>query len=188
MVQRIALLGSDISHAVKFSEILNVEEHPDYWADSGARVHAIWGEDPKRTAEVARQVKIPVVASTPQEAVAESDLVFVITRDGGTHLEGEGGYALAEYLFTRRWSVGTRVDYVHSCPGFPNSLCTRIESDKDIEDRREWAASGILTFKPSRFLNFRLQYKHTDRNYAEDSDEILAQALFIIGFERPGPF
>lgn len=108
--------------------------------------------------------------------------------DGGTHLEGEGGYALAEYLFTRRWSVGTRVDYVHSCPGFPNSLCTRIESDKDIEDRREWAASGILTFKPSRFLNFRLQYKHTDRNYAEDSDEILAQALFIIGFERPGPF
>jgi len=87
MVQRIAFLGSDNSHAEKFPEILNVEGHPDYWADSGARVQAIWGEDPQRTAEVARKVKIPVVASTPQEAVAESDMVFVIPRDGGTHLE-----------------------------------------------------------------------------------------------------
>ncbi len=111
-----------------------------------------------------------------------------VSEGGGTHLEGLGGYILSEALLARRWSIGARLDYVGRCPGFENSLCTRIESDRDIEDRREWAASGILTFRPSRFLSLRLQYKHTDRNYARDSDEILAQALFIIGFERPGPF
>jgi zinc transport system permease protein len=98
-----------------------------------------------------------------------------------------GGYALTEYQFTRRWSLGGRVDAA-MCPGFDNSLCTRIDSDTPVEDRFEWAFSPILTFRPSRFLTFRLQYKHTDRNYAENSDEILAQALFIIGYERPEPF
>jgi hypothetical protein len=98
-----------------------------------------------------------------------------------------GGYALTEYQFSRRWALGARVDAA-MCPGFDNSLCTRIDSDTSVEDRFEWALSPILTFRPSRFLTFRLQYKHTDRNYAENSDEILAQALFIIGYERPEPF
>jgi hypothetical protein len=98
-----------------------------------------------------------------------------------------GGYALTEYQFSRRWAIGARFDAA-MCPGFDNSLCTRIASDTPVQDRFEWAFSPILTFRPSRFLSFRLQYKHTDRNYAEDSDEILAQALFIIGYERPEPF
>ena len=98
-----------------------------------------------------------------------------------------GGYALTEYQFGRRWALGARFDAA-MCPGFDNSLCTRIESDTPVADRFEWAISPILTFMPSRFLTFRVQYKHTERNYAEDSDEILAQALFIIGYERPQPF
>jgi zinc transport system permease protein len=98
-----------------------------------------------------------------------------------------GGYALTQYQFSRRWAIGARFDAVE-CPGFDNSLCTRIASNTPVEKRFEWAVSPILTFMPSRFLSFRLQYKHTARNYAEDSDEILAQALFIIGFERPKPF
>ena len=87
MTQKIGILGSDNSHAERFPEILNVEGHPDYWPDSGARVWSIWGEEPERTAQVAEKVKIPVIASTPQEVVAESDMVFVITRDGGMHLD-----------------------------------------------------------------------------------------------------
>jgi ABC-type Mn2+/Zn2+ transport system permease subunit len=98
-----------------------------------------------------------------------------------------GGYALTQYQFSRRWTIGARFDAA-MCPGFDNSLCTRIVSNTPVEDRFEWAVSPILTLMPSRFLRFRLQYKHTDRNYAEDSDEILLQALFIIGFERPQPF
>jgi zinc transport system permease protein len=101
-------------------------------------------------------------------------------------LHSVGGYALTQYRFGR-WGIGARVDAAE-CPGFDNSLCTRVESDKPVEDRFEWAISPILSFSPSRFLTFRLQYKHTERNYAGDSDELLAQALFIIGYERPEPF
>ena len=63
-----------------------------------------------------------------------------------------------------------------------------MESETPIEDRSEWAFSPILTYNPSPFLTLRAQYKHTQRNYAEDSQEILLQALFIIGYERPEPF
>ena len=63
-----------------------------------------------------------------------------------------------------------------------------MESDTPIEDRSEWAFSPILTYNPSPFLTLRAQYKHTQRNYAEDSQEFLLQALFIIGYERPDVF
>ena len=87
MTQKIGLLGSDNSHAERFSEILNVEDHPSYWPDSGARVWSIWGPDPERTREAAANGQIPVVADSPEQVVAECDMIFVIPRDAGLHLE-----------------------------------------------------------------------------------------------------
>ena len=83
-----------------------------------------------------------------------------------------------------------------NCPGFYNSLCANLNVDEDdealgideIEDRSEWAISPIISFSPSPFLTLRAQYKHTHRNYAEDSQEFLLQALFIIGYERSDVF
>jgi zinc transport system permease protein len=111
----------------------------------------------------------------------------IAERAGQSDLHRLGGYALTQYQFSRRWAIGARFDATE-CPGFANSLCTRIASSKPIEERFEWAISPILTFMPSRFLSLRFQYKHTDRNYTDDSDELMAQALFIIGYERPEPF
>ncbi|ETX09293.1 DUF4200 domain-containing protein [Candidatus Entotheonella palauensis] len=102
-------------------------------------------------------------------------------------IDSFGGYVLTQYRLNSRWAIGGRFD-ASECPGFANSLCVQIDSDKPIEERFEWAISPILSYSPSRFLTFRLQYKHTDRNYADDSDELMAQALFIIGYERPEPF
>ena len=102
-------------------------------------------------------------------------------------IDSIGGYALAQYRLNSRWAIGGRFD-ASECPGFANSLCALIDSDKPIEERFEWAMSPILSYAPSRFLTFRLQYKHTGRNYADHSDELMAQALFIIGYERPEPF
>ena len=102
-------------------------------------------------------------------------------------IDSVGGYALAQYRLNSRWAIGGRFD-ASECPGFANSLCVLIDSDKPIEERFEWAISPILSYAPSRFLTFRLQYKHTGRNYADHSDELMAQALFIIGYERPEPF
>ena len=68
MTLRIGLIGSDNSHVDRFSEILNVEDHPSYWPGSGARVWAIWGPDPDRTWEGGGEV-------------VEQCVVFVIPRD-----------------------------------------------------------------------------------------------------------
>ena len=53
---------------------------------------------------------------------------------------------------------------------------------------REWAIWPILIYRASRFLELRAQYKHTDRDFDDDTDELLLQALFIGGFEQPNPF
>jgi predicted dehydrogenase len=87
MTQKIGLLGSDNSHAERFSEILNVKDHPSYWSDSGARVWAIWGPDSERTSEAAANGQISVVADGPEQVVAECDMVFVIPRNSDLHLE-----------------------------------------------------------------------------------------------------
>lgn len=110
--------------------------------------------------------------------------------NGGT-TRSYGGYALGQYLFARGWSVGARFDY-SQCPGFENSICRNNFEDPDMPfvpgEGREWAISPILIYQPSRFLQFRAQYKHTNRDFDENSDEIMLQALFIAGFERPEPF
>lgn len=109
---------------------------------------------------------------------------------GGT-TRSYGGYALAQYLLTREWSVGARFDW-SECPGFEESPCRNNFADASLEfvpgQGREWAVSPIVIYRPSRFLQFRAQYKHTDRDFDKASDELMLQALFIIGFERPTPF
>jgi predicted dehydrogenase len=87
MTQKIGFLGSDNSHLERFGEILNLEDHPSYWPDSGAQVWAVWGEDPERTKKGAANVRIPVVADSPEQVVEECDMVFVITRSAGLHLD-----------------------------------------------------------------------------------------------------
>ena len=117
-----------------------------------------------------------------------------VERHDGT-LNQIGGYALAQYALNANFAIGARVDMVN-CPGFYNSLCTRLGVDEDdealgideLKDRHEWAFSPIISISPSPFLTLRAQYKHTYRSYAEDSQEFLLQALFIIGYERSDVF
>ena len=116
-----------------------------------------------------------------------------VERHDGT-LNQFGGYALTQYALTSSFALGARVDLVN-CPGFYNSLCANLGVEEgetlgidEIEDRSEWAFSPIISISPSPFLTLRAQYKHTYRNYAEDSQEFLLQALFIIGYERSDVF
>ncbi|MFQ5828133.1 MAG: iron chelate uptake ABC transporter family permease subunit [Candidatus Methylomirabilia bacterium] len=89
-----------------------------------------------------------------------------------------GLYALGELQLARNWFVASRFDY--------SQLPERGETGPAMQ--AETAGSTILSYKPSRFLTLRGQYKHTERNFALDSDEIFLQALFLVGYERPGPF
>ncbi|MBI4635180.1 MAG: metal ABC transporter permease [Candidatus Rokubacteria bacterium] len=93
-------------------------------------------------------------------------------------LDRWGLYTLADAQIARNWSLGGRFDY--------SQLPTREEAGPSV--RHETAGSLILSYRPSRFLTLRSQYKHTERNFALSSDEIFLQLLFKLGYERPGPF
>jgi ABC-type Mn2+/Zn2+ transport system permease subunit len=114
-------------------------------------------------------------------------------RHDGT-LNQFGGYALTQYALNSTFAIGARLDMVN-CPGFYNSLCANLGVEEgetlgidELKDRHEWAISPIISISPSSFLTLRAQYKHTYRSYAEDSQEFLLQALFIIGYERSDVF
>jgi predicted dehydrogenase len=82
---RIGILGSDNSHADRFSEIINRRDHAAYLPNSGAKVVAIWGQEAERTAQVASNGQIEQVVATPEAMLGQVDAVFCVTRHGGLH-------------------------------------------------------------------------------------------------------
>jgi predicted dehydrogenase len=82
---RIGILGSDNSHADRFSEIINRSDHPAYLPNSGAKVVAIWGQEAERTQQVATNGRIDTVVAAPEEMLGKVDAVFCVTRHGGLH-------------------------------------------------------------------------------------------------------
>lgn len=84
---KIGMLGSDNSHAERFSEILNLPEHPHFLPDAEARVVAIWGEDAARTQQVADQNRIATIVDEPTAMLDLVDAVICVTRHGGLHLD-----------------------------------------------------------------------------------------------------
>jgi hypothetical protein len=92
----------------------------------------------------------------------------VDTEDGGeAHVERWGAYAYAQYDFDRRWAAGLRGDW----------------TELPVDRGREWALSPYVQFKPSEFMRFRLQYKHTEGREAVErsADEVFLQGTFILG-------
>jgi predicted dehydrogenase len=84
---KIGILGSDNSHADRFSEILNLPDHPSYLPDSGAEVVAIWGQEAERTQQVAQNSQIATIVENPTDMIGQVDAVICVTRHGGLHLE-----------------------------------------------------------------------------------------------------
>ena len=78
-----------------------------------------------------------------------------------------GGYLYAQYDVDRRWAAGLRGDW----------------TELPVASGREWAISPYVQFKPSEFLRFRLQYKHTEGTGTVErvADEIFLQGTFILG-------
>ncbi|MEQ8223571.1 MAG: hypothetical protein ABRQ37_14765 [Candidatus Eremiobacterota bacterium] len=85
---------------------------------------------------------------------------------GGTSTNSLGYYALAQYKLARRWDVGLRYDYSE----FPGDSANN-----------EKAYSLALSFHPSEFSRFRLQFTHTDTTLGESRDDYYLQTTFMIG-------
>lgn len=100
--------------------------------------------------------------------------LYLSQREGIEGTEDSFGlYTYAQYQVSRRWFITGRYDY------------SQLPEDSDSH---EWLAGGAITFQPSRFSRFRVQYDHVESNFEESRDELFFQMLFIIGFERPEPF
>lgn len=86
---------------------------------------------------------------------------------GGQTISSKGYYGFGQYQLNRNWYVGARYDYSE----FPDLL--------NKVNEKAW--SGILTYFPSEFMTYRLQYKNTDRSYASRLQEFWLQLQFNIG-------
>jgi len=84
---KLGIVGSDNSHADRFSEICNLESTKPELRIKGARVVAICGKDqePERTAEVAKNNNIPLIVDKPEELIGKIDAALVVYRDGNLH-------------------------------------------------------------------------------------------------------
>ncbi|MCD6170055.1 MAG: Gfo/Idh/MocA family oxidoreductase [Candidatus Latescibacteria bacterium] len=82
---RIGIVGSDNTHAERFSEITNLENPPKGLHVEGAKVVAIYGEQEGRTKQVAEHGQIPKIVKDPREMLNLVDAVMVVFRHGDKH-------------------------------------------------------------------------------------------------------
>jgi hypothetical protein len=89
------------------------------------------------------------------------------------NLIARGFYSFLQYQSGRRWYWGARLDFAQE----PES--NALAPGKIYH---QLAYSGAITFTPSEFSLFRLQYRHTNDNTAGKAvHEILFQTNFSIG-------
>jgi len=74
-----------------------------------------------------------------------------------SRLKDFGFYTQVLYGFTYRWVAGFRVDYANSSGGAPAAPLIIDQADRDLVGER-WRLSPNITFYPSEFSKFRLQY------------------------------
>ncbi|MGH7657128.1 MAG: hypothetical protein ACREL6_02760, partial [Gemmatimonadales bacterium] len=84
----------------------------------------------------------------------------------GTVTNRYGMFADLEFKFSRRWTVGTRYDYVEAAR----------DSYAD-----EWRITPALTWWQSEFVYLRLQAQHRRELDGTNANEIMLQAVFAMG-------
>ena len=84
-------------------------------------------------------------------------------------IESWAEYSSLEYQLAKRWTVFGRYDFSE----FPLTSSSR-----------ENAYSTGITFAQSEHCFWRLQFKHTDRNFSKDSNEVWLQCDFGLGPHR----
>jgi len=86
---RIGIIGSDNSHADRYSELCNLPDDPKLKALQvpDAKVVALFGipEHADRTKEVSTKNRIPTVVSSPEEMIGKIDLAICVFRKGSLH-------------------------------------------------------------------------------------------------------
>ena len=82
---RIGIIGSDNSHAIAFSQLLNREEGYNGMRVAGARVTRLYGVEPERTQEVAEAGEIDEIVTETEHMMGDVDGIICVLRDGALH-------------------------------------------------------------------------------------------------------
>ena len=80
---RIGIIGSDNSHAITFSQMINNQKHK--YHVNGMRVLYLYGLDEKRNKEVSEKGGIPYIVKRPEDMIGKIDCAFIEFRDGALH-------------------------------------------------------------------------------------------------------
>jgi hypothetical protein len=107
----------------------------------------------------------PLRRAIYRRLLARTELVWSRRSESGG-LNAFGGYAAADYQFSRRWFAGMRYDHAGRA------------MDPDAKDK---GTSWLLTFWPSEFSQIRGQYRRTNYAEGQTANELLFQLLFSIG-------
>lgn len=84
---RIGIIGSDNSHAERFSELANIEEKRGGEKYPECKVVGIFGLEEARTKEVAERGRIEYIAEKPEDLLGKIDAAMVVFRHGDLHAQ-----------------------------------------------------------------------------------------------------
>ncbi len=92
-----------------------------------------------------------------------------------SRLKDFGFYTQLVYGFTYRWVAGFRVDYANSSGGGEATPFLVTQAQRDLADER-WRFSPNMTFYPSEFSKFRLQY---NLDFADSRNREAVHGVFL---------
>ncbi len=82
---RVGLVGSENSHALAFAQLMNLPDGKNGMKIDGAKATQIWGAQPDKTAQVAKDGNIPKIADSSAAMIGEVDGMICTHRHGGRH-------------------------------------------------------------------------------------------------------
>jgi hypothetical protein len=115
----------------------------------------------------------PLRRSIYHSFVGRGEFIWSQRQQLGPEQRSFGFYTSGDYQLGRRWFVGGRYDH----------------SDRsEFANLTDQGASGVLTYWPSEFAQFRGQYRFTRYAGNIDANEFLMQLMFSLGAHGAHPF
>jgi hypothetical protein len=96
----------------------------------------------------------------------QTEVIASQIEEGSSWERTSGLYSFLDYKFMPKWLVGGRYDYLE-LPMHSRDHLTEL--------------SAYLTHEYTKNIQFRLQFKNTDRNYDKETNEIFLQCVFLLG-------
>ncbi len=138
---RLGILGSDNSHADRFSQLANLENGVDGKRIDDVQVTHIYGTDPGRTKEVAENGNIPNIVSRGQDMLGQVDGVICVWRHGSKHM--------SETLPFLEAGIPAFVD---------KPLAASVADARNLIDAAEKSSVGLTSFSTLRFAKPTIEF------------------------------